>query len=322
MTRLSDCHVLVTATSFGRADQCLRSELEQAVGHVTYNPTGKPLTSAQLADLLSDVDGCIAGLDAFDAAALQHAERLKVIARYGVGTDNVDLEAARARGIIVTNTPTANAVSVAELTVALMLNLARPILAAAEATRRGEWPRTTGMLLEGKCVGLVGLGAIGKQVARRLAGFDCRLLAFDVAADEAFAAAHNIELAPLDRLLGAADFVSLHVPLLPATRGMVDQAFLASMKAGAYLINTSRGELIDEDALYDALCSGHLRGAALDVFNTEPPGADHPFLSLPQVIATPHMGAHSDGAMYAMGRGALDDCLAVLRGESPRYRVV
>ncbi|MFN8482579.1 MAG: phosphoglycerate dehydrogenase [Anaerolineae bacterium] len=322
MKPLRDCHVLVTATSFGRADACLRSELEGAVGRVTYNPVGKPLTSAQLADLLSGADGCIAGLDDFDAAALRGADGLRVIARYGVGTDNVDLDAARAQGIIVTNTPTANAVSVAELTMALLLNLARPILTAAEATRRGEWPRTTGLLLEGKTVGLVGLGAIGKGVARRLVPFDCRILAYDVAADAAFAAAHGVELVSLATLLAQADFVSLHVPLLPATRGMVDAAFLRAVKTGAFLINTSRGELVDEGALCDALRGGHVRGAALDVFDTEPPDPDNPLLRMPQVIATPHMGAHSDGAMNAMGRLSLDDCLAVLRGDSPRYRVV
>ncbi len=322
MKALRDCHVLVTATSFGRADGRLRPELEAAVGRVTYNPAGKPLTSAQLAEMLQGVDGCIAGLDAFDAAALRHADCLRVIARYGVGTDNVDLDAARAQGIVVTNTPTANAVSVAELTLALMLNLARPILTAAEATRRGEWPRTTGLLLEGKTVGLVGLGAIGKGVARRLAAFDCRILAYDVAVDASFAAAYGVAIAPLATLLGEADFVSLHVPLLPSTRRMVDATFLRAMKPGAFLINTSRGELVDEDALCDALRSGHLRGAALDVFEREPPGAGHPLACLPQVIATPHMGAHSDGAMNAMGRGALNDCLAVLRGDSPRYRVV
>ena len=322
MKPLKDCHVLVTATSFGRADPCLRSELEAAVGRVTYNPVGKPLTSAQLADLLTQVDGCIAGLDAFDAAALRRADCLRVIARYGVGTDNVDLDAARAQSIIVTNTPTANAVSVAELTIALMLNLARPILVAAEATRRGEWPRTTGLLLEGKTVGLVGLGAIGKQVARRLAAFDCRILAHDVTVDATFAAAHGVTIVPLETVLSEADFVSLHVPLLPSTRRMVDATFLHAMKPGAFLVNTSRGELIDEDALCDALRGGHLRGAALDVFEREPPGVDHPLACLPQVIATPHMGAHSDGAMNAMGRLSLDDCLAVLRGDSPRYRVV
>ncbi len=312
---LSACHVLVTPTSFGRGDAALIADLEQAVRLVSYNRTGKPLRSAQLAPLLANVDGLIAGLDEIDAAALAAAPQLQVIARYGVGVDNVDLHAARSRGIVVTNTPAANAASVAELAVALLLLLARPVLAAAAETRQGAWPRLPGLSLAGKTVGLVGLGAIGKQVARRLAAFDCRLLAYDVAPDEAFLQAHGVKYAPLDALLAQADFVSLHAPLLPETRGLVNAAFLRAMKPGAMLVNTARGEIVDEQALYAALLDGHLRGAALDAFQLEPPAPDNPLLALPNVIATPHMGAHTDGAAGAMGRMALHNCLAVLRGE-------
>lgn len=322
MKALADCHVLVTPTSYGRHDERLRVELESCVGRVTYNTTGRPLSSAQLAELLPGVDGFIAGLDAVDAATLVAADSLRVIARYGVGVDNVDLEAAAARGIVVTNTPGANAASVAELTVALLLLLARPVLPATAATRAGQWSRTSGLSLAGKTVGLVGLGAIGREVARRLSGFDCRLLAYDVAPDEAFARRHRVTLVALEKLLARADFLSLHAPLLPATRGLVDEAFLAAMKPGAYLINTARGELVDEAALLRALESGHLAGAALDAFVQEPPGADNPLLALPQVIATPHMGAHTDGSTTAMGAMALADCLAVLEGRAPRYRVI
>jgi phosphoglycerate dehydrogenase-like enzyme len=322
MKPLADCHVLVTPTSYGRHDERLRAELESCVGRVTYNRTGKPLGSAQLAELLRGVDGFIAGLDTINAAALAAADSLRVIARYGVGVDNVDLEAAAARGIAVTNTPGANAASVAELTISLLLLLARPLLPAAAATRAGEWPRTSGLSLVGKTVGLVGLGAIGREVARRLAGFDCYLLAFDVAPDAAFAREHGVTLVTLEELLARSDFLSLHAPLLPATRGMVDEALLAAMKPGACLINTARGELVDETALLRALQSGHLAGAALDAFAKEPPGGDNPLLALPQVIATPHMGAHTDGSTTAMGALALADCLAVLEGRAPRYRVI
>jgi phosphoglycerate dehydrogenase-like enzyme len=322
MKPLASCHVLVTPTSYGRHDERLRAELESCVGRVSYNMTGKPLSSAQLAALLPGVDGFIAGLDAIDAAALASADSLRVIARYGVGVDNVDLEAAAARGIAVTNTPGANAASVAELTISLLLLLARPVLPAAAATRAGEWPRTSGLSLVGKTVGLVGLGAIGREVAGRLAAFDCYLLAFDVAPDAAFAREHGVTLVALEELLAQSDFLSLHAPLLPATRGMVDEAFLAAMKPGAYLINTARGELVDETALLRALQSGHLAGAALDTFAQEPPGGDNPLLALPQVIATPHMGAHTDGSTTAMGALALADCLAVLEGRAPRYRVI
>ncbi len=321
MKPLTDCHVLVTATSYGRSDPRLKTELETAVGRVTYNTTGKPLTSAQLQALLPDVDGFIAGLDEIDAAAIAAARCLRVIARYGVGINNVDLAAARAQGVVVTNTPGANSAAVAELTIGLLLNLLRPIQRAAAETRQGGWPRLNGVSLVGKTVGLVGLGAIGKEVARRLAGFDCAVVAHDVVADADFARRHAVTLVTLADLLAQSDIVSLHLPVLPETRQMVNAAFLQQMKPGAYLINTSRGELVDEMALLDALVNGRLAGAALDAFQQEPPGADNPLLALPQVIATPHMGAHSDGATNAMGRMALDDCLAVLRGEEAKYRV-
>ncbi len=322
MKPLHACHVLVTPTSYGRFDPRQKTDLETAVGRVTYNTTGKPLTSAQLQALLPDVDGYIAGLDEIDATAVAAAPHLRVIARYGVGINNVDLDAAAARGIIVTNTPGANAASVAELTIALMLNLLRPIQAAAAETRQGGWPRLKGVSLVGKTVGLLGLGAIGKEVARRLAGFDCAVLAYDVAADADFARQHHVTLTTLPELLAQADVLSLHLPVLPATRQMINTDFLQQMKPGAYLINTSRGELVDEAALYEALATGRLAGAALDAFAQEPPGADNPLLALPQVIPTPHMGAHSDDATNAMGRMALADCLAVLRGEEPLYRII
>ena len=322
MKPLAECHVLVTPTSFGRFDPTQKTQLETAVGRVTYNTTGKPYSSAQLQTQLTDVDGYIAGLDEIDAAALRVASDLQVVARYGVGINNVDLTAAEELGIVVTNTPGANAASVAELTIALMLNLIRPIQTAAEQTRTGGWPRLKGMSLVGKTVGLIGLGAIGCQVARRLVGFDCIVLATDVVTDETFAREHGVALVDSAELLAKSDIISLHVPVLPATEQMVNADFLAQMKPGGFLINTSRGELIDEAALHEALTGGHLAGAALDAFQHEPPGADNPLMALPQVIPTPHMGAHSDGATNAMGSMALADCLAVLTGKKPLYRVV
>lgn len=322
MRDLKSCRVLVTPTSFGKGDPGLVAELESAVGEVVYNTTGHPLASAELRTLLPGCHGFIAGLDTVDRAALEAADVLRVIARYGAGVDRVDLSAAREKGIVVTTTPGANAVSVAELAIGLMLALARQIPAADAATRAGGWPRLNGVSLEGKVVGLLGLGAIGRQVASRLQGWDCTVAAYDPQADAAFAAAHNVALLPLDALLARADFLSLHLPATPATRGMVDAAFLARMKPGAFLVNTSRGELVVEADLAAALHSGFLRGAALDAFAAEPPGADNPLFTLPQVIATPHTGAHTDGAVRAMGRGALHDCLAVLRGAPPAHPIV
>jgi len=319
---LKTCCVLVTPTSYGKIDPRLFSELESQVGEVICNPTGKPLPSSEVARLLPGVDGYIAGLDVIDQAALDAADRLKVIARYGVGVDNVDLEAAHVKGIYVTNTPGANSVSVAELTVGLILSLARRIPEAAAATRAGSWPRLAGVSLEGKTVGLLGLGAVGKQVARRLLGFDCLLIAYDPLADEKFAQENQVTLLPVDEVISKADYLSLHLPLSTETRGMVNAGFLAGMKKGSCLVNTSRGELVDEAALADAVRMEQLAGAGLDVFSKEPPDAENPLLHLPQVLVTPHCASHTDGAMNAMGWMALRDCLAVLRGEQPLYPVL
>jgi D-3-phosphoglycerate dehydrogenase len=318
---LKECRLLVTPTSYGKNDSRLKTELEAQVGEVIYNPTGKPLTSAEVAQLLPGMDGYIAGLDGIDANALKTTDRLKVIARYGVGVDNVDLAAAREKGIVVTNTPGANSVSVAELALGLMLALARQIPEAVEAVHQGKWPRYLGVSLEGKTIGILGLGAIGKQLARRLTGFDCQIIAFDPFADAAFAKDHFIELATMEAVIEQSDFISLHLPLSPKTCGIVNAAFLSRMKKGSFLINTSRGEMVDEEALLKALQSGHLKGAGLDAFTVEPPDPESPLLALPQVIATPHLGAQTDGATSNMGWLAMKDCLAVLKNEQPAYRV-
>lgn len=319
---LKDCRLLVTPTSYGKNDSRLKTELEAQVGQVIYNPTGKPLTSDEVAKLLRGIDGYIAGLDCIDANALKNADRLKVIARYGVGVDQVNLVAAKEKGIVVTNTPGANSVSVAELALGLMLALARQIPDAVGAVHQGKWPRYAGISLEGKTVGILGLGAIGKQLARRLCGFECRILAYDPFADEVFAKENRVELAPMEEVTAQADFVSLHLPLLPETRGLVNDDFLNRMKKGSFLINTSRGEVIDEEALLKALQSGRLRGAGLDAFTVEPPDPQNPLLALPNVIATPHLGAQTDGATSNMGWFAMRDCLAVLKDEEPAFRVV
>jgi D-3-phosphoglycerate dehydrogenase len=313
---LHECRVLVTATSYGASDPHLKSDLEREIGEVVYNTSGRPYSAEQLAALIPDFDGCIAGLDPFDRRVIAAADRLQVIARYGVGVDNVDLEAAHQKGICVTNTPGANSDSVAELAVGLMLCLARGIPRADQATRNGQWPRLNGLSIRGKTVGLIGLGAIGRLVAAKLSGFACNLLAYDPFASPQAAEQNGVRLVELGEVVTAADFLSLHCPVTDETRGMVDAAFLERMKPGAFLVNTARGELLDEDALFDTLQRGHLSGAALDVFSQQPPAADHPLFSLPQVIVTPHMGAHSDSATNSMGWGAFHNCLAVLSGAS------
>jgi D-3-phosphoglycerate dehydrogenase len=322
MPDLNQYRVLVTPTSYAKNDPKLRSDLEEQVKEVVYNTTGRPLSSDELLDMIPEIDGYIAGLDAIDRRVIEAADQLKVISRYGVGVDKVDLDAAKEKGIVVTNTPGANSVSVAELTVGLILALARQIPTAVVATKAGEWPRLSGLSLEGKTVALLGFGSIAKHVARRLIAFGCKVIAYHPSFNVEAATALGVELRSQDDLIREADILSLHMPVLPETKGMVNADFINMMKDGAFLVNTSRGELINESALLEALKSGKLRGAALDVFVEQPPGADHPLLALPQVIATPHMGAHTDGATDAMGWLALKDCIAVLQGEEPVYRVV
>lgn len=318
---LKDCKVLVTPTSFGRDDPGLKTVLEGAVGEVIYSPWPRPLTSSELLPLVRDVDGYIAGLDQVERSVMEAAERLRVVARYGVGVDRVDVPAATERGIVVTNTPGANSVAVAELTIGLMLALARDLCRADAATRRGEWPRLSGVGLRGKTVGLVGFGSIGREVASRLRAFGCRVLTSDPNIPCETAEECGVHLVPLEELLATADFVSLHASLHPSTAGMVDKGFFSRVKRGAFLVNTARGELIDEAALAHALEEGRLAGAALDCFSREPLPADYPLLCFPQVIVTPHTASHTDEATNTMGWMSLEACLAVLRGERSPYTV-
>lgn len=318
---ITQCRVFVSPASFKLGDPDVQRLLESTVGSVVYNTTGARLSATQLKEILRGVDGYIAGIDEVTAEVIASTDRLKVISRYGVGVDNIDLEAARRKGIIVTNTPGANAASVAELAMGLALDLTRGITAAIDQTRQGGWPPITGVSLKGKTFGIVGLGAVGRELALRLKGFDVHIVAYDPFPSKEFATANGISLKSLDELLVESDLVSLHLPATEETRGMVNAGFLARMKRGAFLINTARGELIDEGALKQALDNGTLQGVALDVLMDEPPPTSHPLLADARVIVTPHMAAHTDDAMAAMGRMATQDCLAVLRGESSAHRV-
>jgi D-3-phosphoglycerate dehydrogenase len=216
MKPLKECRVLVTATSYGKNDPTLFSHLEDRVAEVVYNTTGKPLDSKQLQALLPGVDGYIAGLDCIDRQAVQPADILRVIARYGVGVDSVDLAAAEEKGIIVTNTPGANSVSVAELAVGMMLALARSLVTATQATKAGQWPRLNGVSIEGKTVGILGFGSIGKNVAKRLCGFDCAILAYDPLLAEG-PGDYGAQLVSQNEVIGQADFLTLHCPLVEIT---------------------------------------------------------------------------------------------------------
>ncbi len=233
---------------------------------------------------------------------LQHAPKLRVIGRAGVGVDNVDVEAATRRGIVVMNTPGANAVAVAELTMALMLSLARHLTRADQSTRAGKWEKKSlqGTELRGKMLGIVGLGRIGVEVSRRAKAFGMRVIASDPYVSPTLAEELKIKLCSLDELYAQSDYISMHVGLTPQTSGMLNAEAFRKMKRGVRLVNCARGELVDEAALADALRSGQVSGAALDVFVNEPPLAS-PLLSLPNLVLTPHLGASTSEAQDAVG---------------------
>jgi D-3-phosphoglycerate dehydrogenase len=312
-----ECRVLCTPVSFGRKDASLRQNLDGAVAEVIYNPFGRPLTAAELRPLIADIDGYIAGMDEIDSSVIACARQLKIVSCYGVGFDHVDITAATGRGVLVTNSAGTNSAAVAELAIVLMLALARHLVTANDAVKTGKWPILDGISLRGKTVGLIGLGAIGREVALRLTSFGCCLVVYDPFVAPDLGMRLGVNLLSLEEVLSQADFVSLHLPVMDSTKGMVDRRFLEQMKDGAFLINTARGDLIDEEALLSALRSGHLRGAALDCFSREPPDRSNQLLRLPQVIATPHTGAHTDEAVNLMGWTALENCLTVLNGRIP-----
>jgi D-3-phosphoglycerate dehydrogenase / 2-oxoglutarate reductase len=237
-----------------------------------------------------------------NAALLEKAQRLRVIGRAGVGVDNVDVEAATRRGILVMNTPGGNAVSVAEHTLALMLGLARSVPQATASTHAGRWEKSSlsGTELRGKTLGLVGLGRVGMEVARRARALGMKVVAHDPYVSVAAAREIEVELLPLDDVLKQSNFLSLHTSLSAATENLINAAAIAKMKKGAWIINCARGELIDEAALAEALKSGQLAGAGLDTFAQEPP-KNSPLIGLPNVIATPHIAGSTREAQEEVG---------------------
>ena len=251
-----------------------------------------------------------------DAEVLAAAPRLKIVARAGVGLDNVDVEAATARGVLVVNAPTSNIHSAAEHAVALMLAAARQIPAADATLREHTWKRSSfsGTEIFGKTVGVVGLGRIGQLVAQRLAAFGAHIVAYDPYVSHALAAQLGIELLTLDDLLGRADFISVHLPKTKETAGLIGKEALGKTKPGVIIVNAARGGLIDEQALAEAITSGHVRGAGLDVFATEP-CTDSPLFDLPQVVVTPHLGASTAEAQDRAGTDVAASVKLALAGE-------
>lgn len=256
-------------------------------------------------------------------AVFEAGERLKVVGRAGVGVDNIDLEAARAHGVIVVNSPEATTLAVAELTIGLMLALAREISRADAGMKKGEWLKQelSGSELHGKTLGILGVGRIGAEVAKHASVFGMTVLGYDSPDAVDKIKNRGAEPVSLDDLYGRSDFISIHLPLTDDTRSMVGEQALGRMKPGVRIVSVARGGIIDESALLEALKSGRVAGAALDVFDSEPPGASE-LVRHPNVIATPHMGAQTAEAQSRAAEDIANEVLAALQGEPLRWKVV
>ncbi len=274
--------------------------LDRLKGQDDLEVDHKPgLAPAELCKIIGDYDGLVVrSATKVTADVIAHATKLKVIGRAGIGVDNIDVDAATARGIVVMNTPGGSNVTTAEHAIAMLLALARNIPQAAAAVRAGEWPRSRWLGTEvcNKVLGVIGLGNIGAIVAERAIGMRMKVIAYDPFATPETAARLKVELVSLEELYHRADFVTVHTPLTAETRGLVGREALKKMKRGVRIVNCARGGIVDETALREAIESGHVAGAALDVLETEPAEKGHPLLALEQVICTPHLGASTGEA--------------------------
>lgn len=310
--------ILITPTSLSRApDTAALNLLRERGAELIFNPHGRPMTESELAASLPGVDGVIAGLDPFSGQALAAADQLRVIARYGVGYDRVDLDATASRNITVTNTPGANGHSVAELAIGLMFSAARQIPRASAEVHSGGWPRVQGIELARRTLGVVGLGAIGRDVAAMAAGIGMDVVGMDPGLAPEQIRDFGVEPTDdLDELCARSDVLSLHIPLVESTRGIIGADRMARLPADAIIINTARGGLIDEAAAVAALDEGRLHGVGVDAYESEPPISSR-LVGHPKVVAMPHSGAHSEESVERTAAAAVENLLAVLDGGRP-----
>jgi D-3-phosphoglycerate dehydrogenase len=303
-----------------RAGDEVDHRLREAGLEPVYTPPsgGRKPTEDQMIDLLRGFEGAIVPSAPITARVIQAADRLRVLSRLGVGYDGIDVKAATARGIIVTNGAGVNRHSVAELVFALMLCCARKLAENFSELRRGGWMRQLGMELAGKTLGIVGFGTIGKEVAQRADAFEMRLLAYDLVQDLPSAEAHRVTFVSLEQLLRESDFVSLHIFLNDKNRHIINAERLSLMQPTAFLINTSRGGIVDTTALCRALTEKRIAGAALDVFEEEPLPADSPLRKLDNVYLSPHIGGATTDARRNGGVIAAENVICALKGGRPR----
>ncbi len=294
-----------------------RTMLSEAGFEIVSNDTGRILSREEQKALIRDAYAIIAGTEKYDREMLDGCENLKVVTRFGVGTDNFDLQAMQEMGVQVGVIANYNAV--AEFALTLILSVMKNLPRYDRVVREGKWSRFQMRELTGKTVGLVGFGRIGRRLAELLAGFDVTILAYDPYMNEEAAKERKVQIVSLEELLGRSDVVSLHLPSTKETQHLINAESIGKMKDGAYLINTARGALVDEQALYTALNSGKLSGAALDVFEKEPVTEGNPLFGLENTVLAPHVSALTFETNYNGGLICAESIIRVAQGQKPIY---
>ena len=313
--------VLITSRSFGKISDEPKKVLEDAGFEITFK--GTDFDQDEFNRSIPEYDALVIGAHPFPEEVMEKCDHLQIICKHGAGLDNIPLEKAKECGIAVCNVPGTNSNAVADLAIGLMLAVTRNIVIANNRVRNGEWKPAIGVDVCFKTLGIFGFGAIAKNVARRANGFGMKVLAYDPYVKEVPEEFKSfVTLSSIDEIIKNADIISMHLPLTDETRDMIAAKEMAAMKEGAYIINTARGGIVNEHDLYEAVKSGHIAGAALDVSEQEPMAEDNPLRTLENVIITPHIGMYSKEAIGAVSLICAQNAAAKLEGKELQFRVV
>ena len=314
--------VLVTATNYSKYCQAGKKILEDAGCEIIENPHGRPYTFEELKEIVEDIDGVVVGVDDWNEDVFKLAPKLKGMARFGVGVDNIDLNAAKEHGIIVCNSPGINSSAVAEQAVALLLSLIRNIPEMNRAVRKGEWPRPMFHELKSRTIGFLGFGAIARNVAQRLAGFGPEMIAYDKYPNQEAADKLGVRLVSQEEVLKESDIISIHLPATDETKHLINKETIQQMKDGVYIVNTARGSIVNEADMAGALESGKAAGFGTDVFEHEPIDLSGPLFKYDNYIATPHVSAETFENCETTSVVTARALLAVFEGREPENRLV
>ncbi len=306
--------IAVTSISFSK-NTALRKKLKNIFPNSFFNESGNHLSEQKLINFLKNTDAAIVGSEQITDKVLSQTSQLKIISKYGVGLDSIDLESLKKRNVALGWTAGVNQRSVSELTLCFMLGLCRNVFESGYKLKKAQWEKSGGQQLTGKTIGIIGCGNIGSDLIKLLKPFKCNILVNDIIDKSELCGIYNALQTDLNNLIAKSDLISLHVPLTAATTKLVNQSFLGGMKSSAYLINTSRGNVVDQFSLKRALQEKKIAGAGLDVFSDEPP-SDQQFLDLPNLMSTPHIGGNAREAIELMGQSAIEHLVKYFTGHS------